>query len=578
MYDTSYSDLVLVTNDSVEFPCHKIILKKNSEYFDSLIKHDSNELDNLVKINISSKILDIILTFIYIKKYTFNLDDLPNLLDKIEEFQLFEFKKVIDAMIPKEINLLDTQLLSLFELYGLPNTLKCFRCAIIENMFYLLDSNDNELSYRLCSNNDISLNMKKYFQKSLLGCLYQDNECTSYHILMYTISGKDNICNINLCTNELSYDDNDFGGKIINTFFIVNKMYYLQCQAYGIFLISGNDSVRLDIEEIHATDKFIKSNDKLYVILLDKILIYSIDKFCFIECINIYNKMLPDNNYTSHDHSYNKMINKITVVDDKIYTISFCNKTKKILIGILENQNTRIINEYNIIDISNFNQSRSKHRVQYYINSICELNNKIYISFLFKVKVHNIIINNDRYYSYNSNGPQYINILYITRCIICNNDKSECKCKIVREWDNFHIDRRDYLCWCDDKECQCNIDDTDSQYNNEYKGQWWYKDSRDCHCYSFYYETIILEYNIETNIICPIAQIQEKNLYVTAFEDKLYAINIVYPFMLGVFDENKWIEIPLNINSEHWYPAFEEDSNITDFTLMRGPSWTSDIR
>lgn len=536
MDDVLFSDLVLIVDDGTEFQCHKHLLYYISEYFKCLLtSHFKEKLSNRIEIkDLSSNALSTIIKYIYKKEYILNSNDLPDLLNGIELFGLTDFKDIVDKWISDNVDMFENKhLLSLFELFNLKMSLRCFRNNMLIGMVTSMGGHPSRYhyycGYTVNDGRGLSINMKNYIQKSIIGCM-MSTECDSHHILMCITNGNNNThYNIDLCADRLSlHNISHICDKKINTFLIDNKNYWIiYCDTVCEYtLYSDTTSITLEVDfNSWKPYNFIISNNKLYSILENKIVIYSIEEMRCIKTIN-NTTLISDN---------------IIVVNDIIYIIVSCDQD--ILIYDL---NCVLIYEYTFHS-SIYCKVHDECRGEYYINNVCEINDKIYISVLFRSRDPTITIDCDKYI--NVNRDQYVRASQVTRCVICNEIILNCKCKVNREWDNFHTDKVNSLFY-KDHTCNCTFNKCIYQHSN-------------------YIETIIFEYDISTNIINVISQLSGKDLYLTVFENKLYAINSEWPHMLGVYNGNIWTELMSSFYTSHIDRFFKSPIDINGFTLMR---------
>lgn len=543
MDNNKFTDLVLVADDGTEFPCHKYKLYSASEYFERLFTSDFKEASSTrIEIKkIPSNILLTILKYIYTNEYTFNLDELPNLLNGIEEFQLTKFKELIDCALCVNVELLSSvNQLHIFEMYSLHHVLKKIGNIILDWM-QNSDNDDvylpaNMTEFDKLDDTDIPNSIKCYIRKFLIGCKFQDYCESNTHILLYAATNRYDRYNINLCTDEIW----EAGITLkLNTFTFNNNEYGLAYHNRGVFLLSKTKSVKLDISFCKRSSlKSILSNERLYIITNGVILVYS------IETMERISRFIYNNAFTITKY------NNVTVVDNKIYIISVVDYT--LYISIYDETTSTIHKVYectiNKISTITYFDDFNDYVNRVIINSICELNGKIYISLVYKTYVNIITIANEKFY-YCTEEPdsvcftdkEYMSLSCINKCIICLESKSNCNCKINKIWESYEETKTIYTC---------------KKHNTGIQ--------RACDCGSCYTETVILEYNILTGIMSVLSQLPEKYLYLSTFEGKLYSYDKIHSNMFGVFDGIQWIEL-MNENNG----AFMYGSKITNFCLMR---------
>lgn len=529
--------VTLVTDDKTEFICHKSFLTKSSEYFACLCSDKYNPSGDKIEIkDIPSNALHNILKFIYTGKYTFDLNELPDLLDGIEKFQLLEFKEIVDKSTCIEtINIYDnTHLLDLFEMYNLTKALKFFRNVIMCDIIgygYIGHLQENNLHIDF-SNIDNIVNlfpsMKDYIQLSLIGCRLQPIKCEPYrHVLMY-LTDADDYYTEDICLYDTISAEHDCTSIKVYSFSFNDKNYRLDYNEGNLCVTSDNIDTKLDSTiEVDNFTRFIKSNDKLYIISNNKIFIYQIEKMSELF------KTIPT------PREINSTGN-IIVVDDKIYTVSFTIADSDITVSVHMNKETDL---FKIIS--------SKCTIDYCknikINNICELDGKIYISLVWTIPIYALSKTDNSGVLHDDDCPidyGYTDLTRIIKCVKCKKYKSDCECKMIKEWDNYTYYNVDYSC----EKCNDEAFDDDSYAK----------------CYTNYYETLILGYDIKNDTINILSQLQGKNLRVASFEDKLYALNVVPPhYTLSVCDGDRWI--PMLISDELNYLNKE----ITSFILFR---------
>src|SRR6266496_6201904 len=99
-----FTDVILVSNDNLEFPCHKNIMAAYSDYFKTMFLNGMKESkQDKIKINYSSEALKIILDFIYAQeKIKLNISSVPlNIYKECLDFANYVMDNKLKALIQK---------------------------------------------------------------------------------------------------------------------------------------------------------------------------------------------------------------------------------------------------------------------------------------------------------------------------------------------------------------------------------------------------------------------------------------------------------------------------------------------